>query len=119
MAIYCGRLCTEETSRAEVARGRLAGSHEPVSSTRLKVSLPMTTGLSKIIRNNRTVYSGMQYFVLSGTDRWRHYTQFNGKTFYQPSIVNSIWRRILCISFKFVHGITGFFTARIRSTTGR
>ena len=81
MAIYCGRLGTEETSRSEVARGRLAGSHEPVSSTRLKVSLPMTTGLSKIIRNNRTVYSVMQYFVLSRADRCRRYTDFNGKNF--------------------------------------
>ena len=91
MAIYCGRLRTEGTRRSEVARGRLAGSHEPVSSTRLKVSLPMTTGLSKIIRNNRPVYSVMQYFVLVGTDRWRHYAQFNGKkTFYQTSSVNLI-----------------------------
>ena len=90
MAIYGGRLGTEETRRSEVARGRLAGSHEPVSSTRLKVSLPMTTGLSKIIRNNRMVYSVMQSFVLAGTDRWRHYAQFNGKTFYRTSRANSI-----------------------------
>ena len=95
MAIYCGRLGTEETRRSEVARGRLAGSHEPVSSTRLKVSLPMTTRLSRIIRNNRTVYFVMQYFVLAGTDRWRHYAKFNGKKNFLSNFICQFNLRIL------------------------